>query len=98
MSVYTRQDFLDLYKLIKKKQHKKLYPDLTGDLFSYNADMVLRLPTHNGSISYYRKNHVPGMFDRVVRSFYFKLSKDSRDRFIELIKTNENINFQIFIN
>lgn len=74
MNIYTRQDFLDLYKLIKKKQHKKLYSDLTSDKFSCTADQNL------------------GKF--IVGTIGYKLNKDSRDRFIELIKTNENLYYK----
>jgi len=96
MSVYTRQDFLDLYKLIKKKQHKKLYPDLTTVRFHRYADANLHIgsrATYTGinAVGYYRRNHVPGMFDRVVKAFFDSLNKDCKNRFIEIIKTNENL-------
>jgi hypothetical protein len=98
MSVYTRQDFLDLYKLIKKKQHKKLYPDLTTVRFNRYADANLHIRRWGistggiiNSVGYYRRNHVPGMFDRVVKAFFDSLNKDCKNRFIEIIKTNENL-------
>ena len=97
MSVYTRQDFLDLYKLIKKKQHKKLYPDLTTVRFHRYADanLTIKLRLQHAkrpnAVGYYRRNHVPGMFDRVVKAFFDSLNKDCKNRFIEIIKTNENL-------